>query len=142
MGRKNKKAWSEEEFQKERQRQDKRLEQVKREKEIYNQRLEIHDMRRQMRRWKPPTTTKILMAFIFGNCTVVEVYSMAVMYLLQDLSSLYALITAVISESISFAIYAAKAYNETKQEEIIKLERDKLEMDIEDTEPDREGAMG
>ncbi|MCD8364794.1 MAG: hypothetical protein LUC83_03075 [Clostridiales bacterium] len=144
MGKRDPKSWTEEQYQEERQRQDKRLEQVKREKEIYNQRLEIHDMRRQMRRWHPPTTTKILMAFIFINCSVVEIYSMAVMYLLQDLSSLYALITAVISESISFAIYAAKAYNETKQEELIKLERDKMEMGIseEDEEPDREGAMG
>jgi len=66
------------------------------------------------------------------------------MYMLQDLSSLYALISAVVTESISFAIYAAKAYNETKQKELIKLERDRMEMNTmeEYTEPDREAAMG
>ncbi len=51
---------------------------------------------------------------------------MVVMYKLQNLDALYSLITAVITESISFAVYAAKSYNETKQEELIKLERDKL----------------
>ncbi len=135
------KLWTDKEYQEELKRQDRRLEQAQREKEIYDQRLKVHEMKRQMRRWKPPTTTKILMAFLFANCTVVEIYSMAAMYQLQDLSSLYALITAVVSESISFAIYAAKAYNETKHEELIKLERDRMSTDT-DTEPDRSDAMG
>lgn len=64
-----------------------------------------------MRRWKPPTTTKLIMFFIFLNCTIVEIYSMVVMWYLADLSSLYALVTSVVTESISFAVYAAKAYN-------------------------------
>ncbi|MCC8029653.1 MAG: hypothetical protein LIO75_07665 [Lachnospiraceae bacterium] len=121
-----------------------RLERAKREKELFDERQKIHEVKMQMRRWKPPTTTKVLMAFIFVNCSAVEIYRMVVMYMLQDLSSLYALISAVVTESISFAVYAAKAYNETKQEELIKLERDRMEMNTmeEDTEPDREGAMG
>lgn len=131
-------------YEKKRQMHAEQLERVRREKELFDERQKIHEVKIQMRRWKPPTTTKVLMAFIFGNCTAVEIYSMAVMYLLQDLSSLYALITAVVTESISFAVYAAKAYNETRQEELIKLERDRMEMNIteDDTEPDREGAMG
>ncbi|MCD8216711.1 MAG: hypothetical protein LUD01_01465 [Clostridiales bacterium] len=157
MGRKNYRLMTNEEFEKERQRYEKRLEQARRKKEIYDQRQQIYEIKKEMRRFRPPTTTKILMAWIFGNCTAVEIYSMAVMYLLQDLSSLYALITAVIGETISFAVYAAKAYNETKQEEAVKLERDKQSELInfqkyklengyaeteEDTEPDREAAMG
>ena len=46
------------------------------------------------------STTKILITFIMVNCTLIEVYSMYVMYHLQDLSSLYSLIGAVVSESI------------------------------------------
>ena len=134
----------EDRYEKEKKAHAEQLARVRREKELFDERQKIHEVRQQMRRWKPPTTTKILMAFIFGNCTAVEIYSMVVMFMLQDLSSLYALITSVVTESISFAIYAAKAYNETKQEELIKLERDRMEMNIieEDTEPDREGAMG
>ena len=55
----------------------------------------------------------------------------------------------MVTESISFAVYAAKSYNETKQEEIIKLERDKMpmneaavEISEEDPEINPEEAMG
>lgn len=105
---------------------DHRLAEARKEKEMYDKQLEIREVRRSMRSWKWPTTTKIIVAYIFLNCTAVEVYSMVVMYKLQNLDALYSLITAVITESISFAVYAAKSYNETKQEELIKLERDKL----------------
>ena len=60
---------------------------------------------------KFPTTTKIIVAYIFANCTAVEIYSMVVMYRFQKLDALYSLITAVITESISFAVYCCKAYN-------------------------------
>ena len=50
------------------------------------------------------------MYLILINCMVVEVYSMWVMYKLVDLSALYTLIGAVISESVSFAIYCAKSF--------------------------------
>lgn len=76
------------------------------------------------------TTTKILMYLIFLNCFVIEVYSMWVMYALKDLSALYSLIGAVIGESLSFAIYCAKSFKESKEEAIISLERDKLSDNI------------
>ena len=83
------------------------------------------------------STTKILITFIMVNCTLIEVYSMYVMYHLQDLSSLYSLIGAVVSESLSFGIYCAKAFNETTEEQKILLERDKLSgVFDDDTEPD------
>ncbi len=106
---------------------DRQLQRAYRRKEIYDKRAEIRDIRKQTRVWTFPTTTKILLAYIIGNCTVVEIYSMWVMYALADISALYALIAAVITESITFITYCAKSYNETKQEEIIKLERSKLE---------------
>lgn len=126
-------------FDRKKQRYDKRLERTKQRKEIFDRKAEIRTVKKSMRRFKLPTTTKILMAYIFINCTVVEIYSMAAMWHVGDLSALYTLITAVVGETVSFAVYAAKSYNETKQEEIIKLERDKM---VQDTEPDREGAMG
>lgn len=72
------------------------------------------------------TTSKILMYIILLNCSVVEIYSMWIMYYLRDLSALYSLIGAVIGESISYAIYSAKSFNETKEESKINLEREKL----------------
>lgn len=80
-------------------------------------------------RSKKRTTTKVLMYFILLNCTVVEVYSMIAMVVVGDLSSLYSLIGAVVSESISYAIYCCKSFNDTKEEQRNKLERDKWEAD-------------
>ncbi|MCC8157289.1 MAG: hypothetical protein LIO54_08440 [Oscillospiraceae bacterium] len=108
---------------------DKRLEQARQEKQLFEQEQQIRDIKRSMRRWNPPTTTKLLMAFILINCSAVEIYSMVAMWHLQDLSALYSLITAVVTESLSFAVYCAKAYNETKQEELIKLQRDQMALD-------------
>lgn len=76
------------------------------------------------------TTTKILMYFIILNCSIVEIYSMVVMYRLADLSALYTLIGAVVSESISYAIYCAKSFNDSKEEAKSKLERDKFELGL------------
>lgn len=83
-------------------------------------------------RRKKFTTTKLLMYLILINCMVVEVYSMWVMYKLVDLSALYTLIGAVISESVSFAIYCAKSFKDSKEEAISKLERDKFEATMND----------
>lgn len=77
---------------------------------------------------KRPTTTKVLMAYIFINCTAIEVYSMVAMWHLSDLSALYSLITSVVTETMAFAVYCAKAYSETREEERIKLERDRLDI--------------
>ena len=77
------------------------------------------------------TTTKVLMYLIFLNCLMIEVYSMWVMFTLSDLSALYSLIGAVIGESISFAVYCAKSYKETKEEVDAKLRRDKFEASVE-----------
>lgn len=80
---------------------------------------------------KKLTTTKVLMYLIFLNCLMIEVYSMWVMFTLSDLSALYSLIGAVIGESISFAVYCAKSFKETKEEADAKLRRDKFEASIE-----------
>ena len=72
------------------------------------------------------TTTKVLMYFILANCTMIEIYSMIVMFVLKDLSALYSLIGAVIGQSVSYAIYCTKSFKETKEEAINSLERDKF----------------
>ena len=141
--------WSDRHFNREMERVEREKKQCDREKELFDKRREVKMVKRSMRTFKLPTTTKIIMAFLLINCTAVEVYSMVVMWKLENLDALYSLITAVVTESISFAVYAAKSYNETKQEEIIKLERDKMSMDTanepvveEEPELNPEEAMG
>lgn len=75
-------------------------------------------------------TSKFLMYLILINCVFVEVYSMWVMYYLKDLSALYSLIGAVITSSITFAIYCAKAYKGKKSQVDAQLERDMFEASL------------
>jgi hypothetical protein len=72
------------------------------------------------------TTTKQIMAFIVINCTVVELYAMVVMYKFQDLTTLDALVSAVVAETVSFMAYCLKSYFETKTEREHSLEVDKF----------------
>lgn len=72
------------------------------------------------------STTKLVMLFIFLNCTAVEVYSMWVMVEMQDISGLYALITAVVGETMSFLIYALKSTKENTEGGIV-YEKMKIE---------------
>ena len=142
--------WNEKYFDREMERVEREKKQCDKEKELFDKRLEVKMVKKSMRSFKWPTTTKIIMAFLLVNCSIIEVYSMIVMWKLENLDALYSFITAVVTESISFAVYAAKSYNETKQEEIIKLERDKMSMEeatVEDSEEEEpelnpEEAMG
>lgn len=74
-----------------------------------------------------------LMIFLLLNCIAVEIYSAVVMLVLQDLSALYVLIgaavTTVIGEILSFTIYAAKSFKETKAEKELEFEYHKFNME-------------
>ena len=64
---------------------------------------------------KRMTTSKLAMWFIFLNCTVVEVYSMAAMWHFGDLSPLYALLGAVVGQSLTYISYNNKACRENSR---------------------------
>lgn len=86
-------------------------------------------------------THKIIMYFIFVNCSIVEYYSMRVMILFEDLSPLPTLMVSVITESISYAIYCAKSYSGTKQEKIQELNNKKFELEKEMAERSLENNL-
>ena len=97
-------------------------------------------------------TTKVLIGFIFGNCTIVEIYAMVVMYRLGDLSALSTLIASCITEALSFAVYGCKSYLETREEKRIEIGMantaiPEIEPQIEDNiikdhEPDPDELLG
>ena len=64
---------------------------------------------------KRMTTSKCAMWFIFLNCTVVEIYSMAAMWHFGDLSPLYALLGAVVGQSLTYISYNNKACRENSR---------------------------
>ncbi len=52
---------------------------------------------------------------------------MVAMWYFQNLDALYVLITTVLAEPLTFAVYAAKSYLGKREEERVKLEREQLE---------------
>lgn len=58
---------------------------------------------------KPLTFGKWGFIFLIANCTVVEIYSMLMMYFFQDLSTLPSLIVAVVGECICMVSYNVKS---------------------------------
>lgn len=68
---------------------------------------------------KPPSASKVALAYIFLSCTAVQLYSMAAMWHFADLSALYSLIGATVGEAISYCAYAAKATKENTEGGIV-----------------------
>lgn len=137
--------WTEKDLEKSNQselRHQKKLKKALIKAEKLKNKEEIRKIKYQFKKEKPwksrMTTTKRLMYFIVLNCTIIEIYSMYIMAHLQDLSSLYSLIGAVVGESISYAIYCAKSFNETKEEVRSQLERDRFNAEYGLTDEERE----
>lgn len=75
-------------------------------------------------------------AFIFmiGNCIVIEVYALVAMFFFGDLSSLSALIAAVVGECICTIGYYIKAGREnTKDGIVFETAMKKLEYELKET---------
>ena len=96
--------------------------------EIYNENKEYIDDKLDRKRLE---TSKLFMYLIVINCTIIEAYSMFVMIHFADLSSLSALMCAVIAESVSFAVYCAKAYFGKKGEVDAELKREDMDFERE-----------
>lgn len=109
-------------------REEKNLEYRKRKAEIRNLKIQYHPLYDKLVHL---VTHKFFMYFILINCTIVEIFSMRAMFAFADLSALPVLITAVITESISYAIYCAKSYSGTKQEKIQELDNKRFELEKE-----------
>lgn len=58
---------------------------------------------------KPLTFGKWGFIFLIANCTIVEIYSMVMMYLFQDLSTLPSLVAAVVGECVCLISYNIKS---------------------------------
>lgn len=61
------------------------------------------------------TTSKLAMWFILINCVAIELYSMAAMWHFGDLSALYALLGAVVGQSLTYISYNNKSCRENSR---------------------------
>ena len=84
--------------------------------------------------------TKVITWYLFILLNVVLIYSMIVMYLFRDLSYLGVLITDIAAQVITFLIYTCKSFKETKEEALIELEREKMNISYDSDE--NNGAVG
>lgn len=92
------------------------------EKIILERKQKLREEKREMRKPKKMSTTKFLIGFLFINCTLVELFtgwataqSLKISYATgnpMDFSPLVALIGAVVTEVMGFAVYAVKATKE------------------------------
>ena len=80
----------------------------------------------------PLTMTKLILLFIIANCTLVEIFSMIVIWRFREVSVLETLISAVVAESFSFLIYCVKSYFETKAEKNNDLEYYRIDNTLND----------
>ena len=62
-------------------------------------------------RRKMPTSKKLTI-FLIANFTLVEIYTLYIMYYLQDISALPSLITVVVGEVVALMIYQIKSLKE------------------------------
>ena len=92
------------------------------EKVILERKQKLREEKREMRKPKKMSTTKLLVGFLFINCTIVEIFtgwataqSLKISYMTGnpiDFSPLVTLIGAVVTEVMGFAVYAIKATKE------------------------------
>ena len=68
---------------------------------------------------KPLSFSKMAVIFIFANCCVIELYSMIVMAVFHDLSSLGSLVMAVVGQCASLLGYFIKASRENTESGIV-----------------------
>lgn len=92
------------------------------EKVILERKQKLREEKREMRKPKKMSTTKLLVGFLFVNCTIVELFtgwataqSLKISCMTgnpMDFSPLVTLIGAVVTEVMGFAVYAVKATKE------------------------------
>ena len=95
---------------------------------IRQKKMEMKAIKREGRKKLGLTTTKLLCYYIFIMFNVVLVYALVAMWHFADLSYLSVIISDIMGQVVLFVIYSIRAYKDTKSEENIKLERDKLNL--------------
>ena len=101
------------------------------EKEILDKKISVEQEKEEykQKRRKKISTSKLLILFLFINCTLIEIFTgiitwkMVTIGLMMgmgiDLSPLVALIGAVVSEVIGYSIYSLKAIKENTKGGIV-----------------------
>lgn len=93
-----------------------------------NKKAEIKQLKKQNRKKLGLTTTKLLSFYLFAIFNIVLFYALIAMWHFSDLSYLGVIISDIIGQILVFGIYCIRAYLDTKAEENIKLEQQKIRL--------------
>lgn len=97
-----------------------RMDEAFRHAEDVRQKQEIKEVKHSNDKEKKPLSfSKMAVIFIFANCCVIELYSMVVMAVFHDLSSLGSLVMAVVGQCASLLGYFIKASRENTESGIV-----------------------
>ena len=77
-------------------------------------------------------TSKLIAIYLFALLNAVIVYSMVAMWKFVDFSYLGVLISDIAAQVLIYAIYCLKAYHGKKQEEQVKLEKERMTGTLDD----------
>ena len=91
-----------------------------------NKKSEIKQLKKNNRKKLGLTTTKLLSFYLFAIFNVVLIYALVAMWHFEDLSYLGVVISDIVGQILVFGIYCIRAYLDTKSEENIKLEQQKI----------------
>lgn len=94
---------------------------------LLQKKMEMRKLKKDLHKDIGLTTTKLLCFYIFIIFNVVLAYALIAMWHFADLSYLGVIISDILGQVLVYAIYSIRAYKDTKSEESIQLERDKLE---------------
>lgn len=105
----------------------KRIKHIEERNFLLQKKMEMRKLKKDLRKGVGLTTTKLLCFYIFIIFNVVLAYALIAMWHFADLSYLGVIISDILGQVLVYAIYSIRAYKDTKSEEDIRLERDKLE---------------
>lgn len=127
------------------------------EKSIIERKQKIRDEKKKLRFSKKIPTSKLLIGFLFVNCTIVEIFtgwvtvkSLNMSYMTGnpvDFSPLVTLVGAVVTEVMGFAVYAVKATKENTVNGITYMAAQQSFLNdndppVEEETEDTDGAQG
>ena len=124
----------------------KQKQQWKIQKDLIIQQEQLKNQKREIKnKYKKLTTTKLLILFLFLNCTVIEIITFILTFKsfqtgAPDFSALQMLITAVVGQVVSFSIYSLKSLKQNTsggiiyQTAMLEKQMDKEEYNQEDVQ--------
>lgn len=104
----------------------KKIKRIEEKNFLLQKKTELKKLKKESRKKVGLTTTKLLCYYIFIIFNIVLFYALVAMWHFADLSYLGVIISDILGQVLVYGIYSIRAYKDTKSEEDMRLERDKL----------------